>query len=159
MKKKILHYFLLSSFILLSHIAESASIYNPTLLIYPDAPITELDTIYAELGGDFATSGYVIDGDPIVTITDYNIGIDFNSLSPPPDLIVLAVLTPFSVNANIGLLSVGAYNVNANFYVDGILEQTVTDSFTVSAVPLPAGVWLFASGLLGLIGISKRKTR
>jgi hypothetical protein len=28
---------------------------------------------------------------------------------------------------------------------------------TVSAVPLPASVWLFGSGLLGLLGISKRK--
>jgi len=30
------------------------------------------------------------------------------------------------------------------------------DFDVVSAVPLPAGVWLFASGLLGLIGITKR---
>ncbi len=157
MKKKISLYFLISSFILLSSIAEGASIYNPTLAIYPNAPITELDLIYAELGGDFATSGYTVDNAPLVTITDYNIGIDFNSSSPPPDLIVLTVLTPFSVNADIGLLSTGVYNVNANFYVDGILEQTVTDSFTVSSVPIPAGAWLFGSGLLGLIGIAKRK--
>jgi hypothetical protein len=29
---------------------------------------------------------------------------------------------------------------------------------TVSAVPVPAAIWLFGSGLLGLIGISRRKT-
>lgn len=28
---------------------------------------------------------------------------------------------------------------------------------TVSAVPIPASVWLFGSGLIGLIGIAKRK--
>ena len=30
---------------------------------------------------------------------------------------------------------------------------------TVSAVPVPAAIWLFGSGLLGLVGISGRKTR
>jgi hypothetical protein len=29
---------------------------------------------------------------------------------------------------------------------------------TVSAVPVPAAAWLFASGLIGLVGIGKRKT-
>jgi hypothetical protein len=27
----------------------------------------------------------------------------------------------------------------------------------VSAVPVPAAVWLFASGLLGLVGIARRR--
>ncbi len=30
-------------------------------------------------------------------------------------------------------------------------------SFDTSVVPIPAAVWLFGSGLLGLIGFSKRK--
>jgi len=30
-------------------------------------------------------------------------------------------------------------------------------SYTVSAVPLPATVWLFGTGLLGLIGVSRSK--
>ena len=29
----------------------------------------------------------------------------------------------------------------------------------ISAVPIPAAVWLFGSGLIGLIGIARRKTR
>ena len=35
------------------------------------------------------------------------------------------------------------------------------DSFTlnVGAVPVPAAVWLFGSGLLGLVGIARRKAR
>ena len=31
------------------------------------------------------------------------------------------------------------------------------DTLTISAVPVPSAVWLFGSGLLGLIGISRRK--
>jgi len=37
------------------------------------------------------------------------------------------------------------------------LGQTTSLVFTPSAVPIPAAVWLFGSGLLGLIGIAKRK--
>jgi len=33
------------------------------------------------------------------------------------------------------------------------------DDITVSSVPLPAAVWLFGSGLLGLVGMSRRTTR
>jgi hypothetical protein len=33
------------------------------------------------------------------------------------------------------------------------------DNIVVSAIPVPAAVWLFSSGLLGLIGVAKRKAR
>lgn len=42
-------------------------------------------------------------------------------------------------------------NYNANF---DIASLTVT---SISAVPVPAAVWLFGSGLLGLVGIARRK--
>ena len=32
-----------------------------------------------------------------------------------------------------------------------------TQILSVSAVPVPAAVWLFGSGLIGLIGFAKRK--
>lgn len=38
----------------------------------------------------------------------------------------------------------------------GLVFATV-DSVTVSSVPVPAAVWLFASGLIGLAGIAKQK--
>jgi len=54
---------------------------------------------------------------------------------------------------------------NSSFGIQiGIGEGTTTsglgfsiDSVNVSTVPVPAAVWLFGSGLLGLIGFSKRK--
>jgi hypothetical protein len=47
---------------------------------------------------------------------------------------------------------------NANFDVDTI---TITGLTIVDPepVPLPAAVWLFGSGLLGLLGIARRKKR
>ncbi len=36
-------------------------------------------------------------------------------------------------------------------------SNAATYSMTVTAVPVPAAVWLFGSGLIGLIGIARRK--
>lgn len=41
-------------------------------------------------------------------------------------------------------------NNNANFNLQGV---------TVNAVPVPAAVWLFGSGLLGLVGVARRKKK
>ena len=32
-------------------------------------------------------------------------------------------------------------------------------NFTITAVPIPSAVWLFGSGLLGLVGVARRKKR
>lgn len=43
------------------------------------------------------------------------------------------------------------------YYKDWITSHVPTAMFGVSPVPIPASVWLFGSGLLGLIGMAKRK--
>ena len=54
-----------------------------------------------------------------------------------------------------------AYDINNNGDISGygsIGGQTHTFLLTnVSAVPVPAAVWLFGSGLLGLVGVARRK--
>ena len=39
----------------------------------------------------------------------------------------------------------------------GCFSNLGIDNVTVSAVPVPAAVWLFGSGLVGLVGIARRK--
>ena len=41
--------------------------------------------------------------------------------------------------------------------VAGCFSDLAIDNVTVSAVPVPAAVWLFGSGLVGLVGIARRK--
>ncbi|MBZ0070792.1 MAG: VPLPA-CTERM sorting domain-containing protein [Gammaproteobacteria bacterium] len=41
---------------------------------------------------------------------------------------------------------------------NGANDGIMMDNIAVSAVPVPAAVWLFGSGLIGLIGIARRKT-
>jgi hypothetical protein len=40
-----------------------------------------------------------------------------------------------------------------------LIQKGITDSsdYSINAVPLPAAVWLFSSGLIGLIGFARRK--
>jgi hypothetical protein len=40
---------------------------------------------------------------------------------------------------------------------DGGTGNVVSGTFTVSAVPVPAAVWMFGSGLIGLIGVKRKK--
>ncbi len=39
----------------------------------------------------------------------------------------------------------------------GAIDVTWIDSITYSTVPIPSAVWLFGSGLIGLIGLARRK--
>ena len=156
MKKLALQILLINSCILFSANAFSASvsIYDPSMTIFPEAPLTT-DSIYAELSGMFPTGGYLYDDSAAVAISRNRIEIAFYATSPTG--IVTQAFTPFSVTADIGVLAEGTYRANARFYVDDVLQHNLRDSFKVSAVPVPAAVWLFASGLVGLIGMSWRK--
>jgi hypothetical protein len=43
------------------------------------------------------------------------------------------------------------------FNLDSLGDVSYTLAAAASAVPIPGALWLFGSGLLGLIGISRRK--
>lgn len=49
----------------------------------------------------------------------------------------------------------GYYDIRAIYLGPGILEYTF--AIEVSPVPLPSAVWLFGSGLIGLVGLARRK--
>jgi hypothetical protein len=58
---------------------------------------------------------------------------------------------PESVDSNIGIL--------ITFSLTSGDSVAFTSNFDVVPVPVPAAVWLFGSGLLGLFGASRRKRR
>ncbi|MDH5473491.1 MAG: VPLPA-CTERM sorting domain-containing protein [Gammaproteobacteria bacterium] len=68
---------------------------------------------------------------------------------------VLAFSFDFFANAGTSLLISGSYT-DANF-LDASMISSTLGSVAVSAVPVPAAVWLFGSGLIGLIGFARRK--
>lgn len=98
-----------------------------------------------------------------------------------------ANLSSYSVPGDTGYFGVGTWSVNAGgkpfvtignidstipFYFAGIgsdyrtgivtempnvWKLTSTGQLTYSAVPVPAAVWLFGSGLLGLVSVARRR--
>jgi len=89
------------------------------------------------LGGGAAAWGPGFDN----TLTGLNGGMKMSFLAiDPNDQGLAPIATTFA----------GTWSVNA---AAGTLDYTAG----VSAVPVPAAVWLFGSGLLGLVGVSRRK--
>ena len=98
-------------------------------------------------------------------------GLDIDGFLPNDLLLITAVGTSgvFSVQQTIGslngfvgfkdtlgLISVSFFNFGTppDFSEGG---NYAFDNVTTGIVPIPAAVWLFGSGLLGLIGIARRK--
>jgi hypothetical protein len=74
----------------------------------------------------------------------------------PPDLNAWAAITLSAINGpDWRWLDFNVPGL-ANFADDQI--RFTVDSYTVNAVPVPTAVWLFLSGLMGILGMHKRKT-
>jgi hypothetical protein len=68
-----------------------------------------------------------------------------------------------TINGNFDLLTLaaigGGLGWQLDFLADEIGSTDVLRLSVVSSVPVPPSVWLFGSGLLGLIGIARRRQR
>lgn len=93
-------------------------------------------------------------------LDDYNLGGDFTVLHFDLGADALSYMLAnqsagFSIDGQWGYWSRddGVYGAFlSRFYLD-----SVSLNVTPSAVPLPGALWLFGSGLLGLVGVSKRR--
>lgn len=102
--------------------------------------------IAPDLSKDFLTaiSGYTV----INSSDDSTDGTFIHSFTPLVGISYLLIGTP--PNEDIGNLGpVNSTNKSVKLYIDAL---------NVSQVPVPPAVWLFGSGLIGLIGVARRKT-
>ena len=73
-------------------------------------------------------------------------------------------ITPFNdftsingeMNANTRLNGDSVFNLGAGITVNSLDAGIVNNR--ISAVPVPAAIWLFGSGIIGLIGVARRKS-
>ena len=88
---------------------------------------------------------------------------NYNSGSPPPKLnfsngdfngfVFLTEFNPFGYFGSAGFSFDSADDSSNPNFVSGTWVN-----YSVAAVPVPAAVWLFGSGLLGLAGVARRKS-
>lgn len=121
--------------------------------------VSENALITLDLDADTLLLGFdgVYDGATGLTLSGFNRTIYDSSLD---------VLLEFTFDISPGLLNTllsdNAIRVDVlnDFTVSALSEinpDFVNVGFTYNPVPVPAAIWLFVSGLLGLIGISRHK--
>lgn len=127
-----------------------------TLSFLFDYEVTYTTSLTNDVAGDQAAVRF----ETAIVLSDYDLGgtttIDLFPESTPDDIFELSnasgTFTP-------GGMKSGSFSLDlegSSGYFD-ITANARTSSF-VNAVPVPAAVWLFGSGLLGLVGVAKRKT-
>ena len=149
--------------------------FGPTAKGYPGLGVTvQVDGTYNFIGNDpfvqignnggFGDHFSIADGDPD-TIFDINVG-DFQQLqvfltdssaTAFQDLSLPGSLDLSDFDGRKLILRGGIYgsssgSLDSQYIIDGVIT-----SLTPMAVPIPSAVWLFSSGVVGLIGIYRRK--
>lgn len=143
------------------------------------AAIDSLDGTGTYPSGDFFN--VVVDGTTIFNESFANaMASQIQSYNPPPD-VQLARMIDLGFTGPGGFYTDSAYNLGADpifsniahtastltvqFFIQGVGIQDLNDeswamdnlSVSVTAVPVPAAVWLFGAGLIGLVGVGRRR--
>ena len=116
-----------------------------------------------------ASYGYLANGPTPLATTTFNTtnapGCTFGSCLGVNPSGVTPILTDTKTNSNKSyystVLGIGGNPMQdgpfGNNYANFDAQELTITSYTPSAIPVPAAVWLFGSGLLGLVGVARRK--
>jgi hypothetical protein len=119
----------------------------------------------AEIGGLLGGTEYdvldvtgtaFLDGLLDVDLFDLGSGPFMPALGDSFDILTAEILSGSFNTLDLAILT-GGLDWQVDYLVDAIGSTDIVRLSVVSAVPLPATVWLFGSGVLGLAGIARRK--
>jgi len=127
-------------------------------------PIISLSGPLGSTASIFSTDAYGMPA-PTGTVDGSSIDVDFSSLRLGGSIASLSgsiPLWPLTTSLDTGFYdsNTGDFELTwVNHSGSGWLHKdiTVTLSGYLTTVPVPAAVWLFGSGLLGLVGVARRK--
>lgn len=100
-------------------------------------------------GDGFAYGGYLG--------TNWNAALTVNATGAIGQALQFFMVTASSSTSSITVPASVYQFQNANGASTWLLNQDGSLTYAAAAVPLPAAVWLFGSGLLGLVGIARRR--
>ncbi|GMQ84050.1 MAG: hypothetical protein BMS9Abin06_0802 [Gammaproteobacteria bacterium] len=96
-----------------------------------------------------------VDRDLTGSALTYGYGYDTTLIVPPDEGYFLSVLTDATAFDLSGQFTIFVQNdFGAN-----VFSTSLRDVAAPSTVPVPAAVWLFGSGLVGMLGVGRRKRR
>ena len=108
------------------------------------------------LGGRSSGGQGINDSGQVVGFSEDSSGQDAAFLYDGSRMLDLCVLVNCVGAGWDSLLGAEAISDNGHITGRGVINGE-THAFLASPVPLPPAVWLFGSGLLGLVGIARRK--
>ena len=136
-----------------------------------ESPVSDIWEFFGGTGMHFLTAPMVDNGDGTIDMSGWTVNWNTDTSAIPMG----GDTANNAADTGLATFSCGTCNVGDAFTLDysahvplgdasgfgGVLyelhlEGTVS---SVSAVPVPAAVWLFGSGLLGLVGVARRKSR
>jgi len=91
-----------------------------------------------------------------VNLLSFSVESVFGSDNGAADSIASANLGDNSLSLSFFMLTNSIYELVVNY--DALAVKGASVNINVEAVPLPAAVWLFGSALMGLFGVSRRKS-
>ena len=141
-----------------------------SVLLTWDTGILQLDTTVSDAQIDgILNTGF---SDVVIFDTSTPGQLEFTALigiaAPPQGLagsafdflnLSFTAVAPPGSDVSIGIGSFGDWQDGNNQSVVLAAEDYIGATVTVSAVPVPPAVWLFGSGLIGLVGVARRRSQ
>ncbi len=104
--------------------------------------------LFSELSGGGTSASEILGGGPLFPNGDPDVWTTYNFTGfAGPD-------TSGGITLQFNAACAPIQGCNADYFIDNV---TIFADVDVSAIPVPAAAWLFGSGLLGLIGIARKK--
>jgi hypothetical protein len=101
---------------------------------------------FSELSGGGTSKAEILGGGPLFPNADPNVWTTYNfSFTAGPD-------TSGGITLQFNAACGAATGCVSDYFLDNV--SIMAD---VSAIPVPAAIWLFGSGLVGLVGVARRK--
>jgi hypothetical protein len=117
-----------------------------------DSALLTIDSVVVVPYFDFLPEG----GGPAVGDTWSGIGFDTFANDPATGTFAIATITLTALAPGVSKLTI--LNSSEFFSATALLSPTLLEgTVNITAVPIPAALWLFGSGLAGMIGIARRK--